>query len=203
MSFKAVSEFENEVATFFGAPYGVAVDCCTHGIELVLRMFNVGEIVVPKRTYLSVPFLANKLNINLRWKDEAWEDYYYIDTDKDKDLRLIDAAVLWKEDSYKENTFMCLSFQFQKHLSLGRGGMILTDNVDAMWELKKMSYDGRIPDVPWRDQNIETIGYHYYMSPETAMLGSVKLHDAINTKPRKWRLTDWPDLTKMKVFQGF
>ena len=83
MSFKAVSEFENEVATFFGAPYGVAVDCCTHGIELVLRMFNVGEIVVPKRTYLSVPFLANKLNINLRWKDEAWEDYYYIDTDKD------------------------------------------------------------------------------------------------------------------------
>lgn len=80
--------------------------------------------------------------------------------------------------------------------------MILTDDVDAMWELKKMSYDGRIPDVPWRDQNIETMGYHYYMSPETAMLGSVKIHDAINTKPRKWRLTDWPDLTQMEVFKN-
>ena len=42
MSFKVVSDFENEVAHWFGAPYGVAVDCCTHGIELCLDiwMFN-------------------------------------------------------------------------------------------------------------------------------------------------------------------
>ena len=37
MSFKIVKDFENEVANWFGAPYGVAVDCCTHGIELCLR----------------------------------------------------------------------------------------------------------------------------------------------------------------------
>ena len=64
-----------------------------------------------------------------------------------------------------------LSFQFQKHLSLGRGGMILTDDKDAKDELKKMSYDGRVPDSPWRDQNISTMGYHYYMTPETAQNG--------------------------------
>jgi len=50
---------------------------------------------------------------------------------------VIDAAVLWKKDSYIPGTFMSLSFQYQKHLSLGRGGMILTDNKEAAIQLKK------------------------------------------------------------------
>ena len=69
---------------------------------------------------------------------------------------------------------MCLSFQFQKHLSLGRGGMILLDDEDSYKSLRKMVYDGREPNIPWRDQNIDTIGYHYYMTPETAELGIKK-----------------------------
>ena len=76
MSFKTVSDFENEIATWFGSPYGVAVDCCTHGIELCLRYQQIECITIPKRTYLSVPFLADKLGIELRWKNEHWEDYY-------------------------------------------------------------------------------------------------------------------------------
>ena len=96
---------------------------------------------------------------------------------------------------------MCLSFQYKKHLSLGRGGMILLDDATAAAELKKMSYDGRLPDVPWREQNIDTIGYHYYMTPETANLGLKKLPDAIRTPPRKWSVSDWPDLTKMEIFK--
>jgi len=78
--------------------------------------------------------------------------------------------------------------------------MILTDNEHAARELKKMTYDGRLPDVPWREQNIETMGYHYYMTPETAQNGLNKLEKAITTKPRQWTVNDWPDLTKMKVF---
>mgnify|MGYP000250377942 CR=1 FL=1 len=109
--------------------------------------------------------------------------------------------MLWKEDSYIPGSFMCLSFQFQKHLSLGRGGMILTDNREAMWELKKMSYDGRIPNVPWREQNVDTMGYHYYMTPETADLGIQKLPEAIKREPRQWVIKDWPDLTKMEIFR--
>ena len=96
---------------------------------------------------------------------------------------------------------MCLSFQFQKHLSLGRGGMILCDNKITYRELKRMSYDGRLPGVPWRDQNINMFGYHYYMTPETAQLGLDKLEEAKNTEPRKWVVEDWPDLTKMEIFK--
>ena len=197
MSFKVVSDFENEIAHWFGAPYGVAVDCCTHGIELCLRYNDVQTIEVPKRTYLSVPFLADKLGIKLKWKDETWVDYYKIGG-----TNIYDAAVLWKEDSYITGSLMCLSFQFQKHLSLGRGGMILTDNQEAAIELKKMSYDGRHPLIPWREQNIKSIGYHYYMAPETAIDGLKKLPKAIKTKPKQWVITDWPDLTQMEIFKN-
>ena len=194
MNFNTVTEFENQIANFFGAPYAVAVDSCTHGVELCLRYTDADHITVPKNTYLSIPFLAHKLWIELKWKNENWVDYYYV-TDN-----VIDAAVLWKSNSYVPGTYMSLSFQYQKHLSLGRGGMILTDNKEAAERLKKMSYDGRLPNTPWRDQNIEVYGYHYYMTPETAQQGLDKLTEAIETPPRQWKVTDWPDISAMKVF---
>ena len=196
LNLNVVTNFEQQVAEFFGAPYAIAVDSCTHGVELALRYTDADYIRVPNRTYLSIPFLADKLNIDLFWKDEHWVDYYYL-TD-----RVIDAAVLWKKDSYIPNTFMGVSFQFQKHLSLGRGGILLTDNKEAAIKIKKMSYDGRLPGLPWREQDIDTLGYHYYMTPETAQLGLDKLPAAIKNTPRQWVVTDWPDLTQMKIFKN-
>jgi dTDP-4-amino-4,6-dideoxygalactose transaminase len=193
--FQVITEFENKIAEFFGSPYAIAVDSCTHGVELALRYTKPKGFLVPKHTYLSIPFLSHKLNIPFRWKDENWVDYYYL-TDQ-----VIDAAVLWKPNSYIPGTFMGISFQYQKHLSLGRGGVILTDNKEAALQLKKMSYDGRLPNIPWREQNIDTIGYHYYMTPETAQLGLDKLPKAIETPPRQWVVNDWPDLTQMDVFK--
>ena len=64
-----------------------------------------------------------------------------------------------------------------------------------------MSYDGRTPDIPWAEQNISTMGYHYYMTPETAKQGLEKLPTAIQTKPKIWTLKDWPDLRKMEIFK--
>jgi dTDP-4-amino-4,6-dideoxygalactose transaminase len=196
MSFEVIKEFENNIADFFGSPYAIAVDCCTHAIELCLRQQEIKHYTVPKRTYISVPFLANKLGITFDWRDEDWQDFYYIGG-----TNIIDAAVLWKKDSYIPSTFMCISFQYRKHLSLGRGGIILTDSEKDAIILKKMSYDGRLPDIPWREQNIDTIGYHYYMTPETAALGLQKLPEAINTKPKQWSVNDWPDLTNMEIFK--
>lgn len=196
MSFETIGLFESEIANFFGSPFAVSVDCCTHGIELCLRMQDIQHYSVPRRTYISVPFLAKKLGISFEWREEDWRDYYYLG-----ETNIIDAAVLWKRNSYIPGTFMNLSFQYRKHLSLGRGGMILTDNEEAAIILKKMSYDGRLPDIPWREQNIDTMGYHYYMTPETAKLGLEKLPEAIKTPPHQWVATDWPDLTKMEIFK--
>lgn len=196
LNFDIIYEFERQVSSFFGSPYAVAVDCCTHGLELCLRHQEIKYYTVPKRTYISVPFLANKLDISFDWKDENWKDYYYLGG-----TNIIDAAVLWKENSYIAGTFMCVSFQYRKHLSLGRGGIILTDDKQSANILKKMSYDGRRPDVPWRKQDIDMVGYHYYMTPETAKLGLEKLPTAIETEPKIWTTNDWPDLTKMEIFK--
>jgi len=197
MSFEKVREFENQIASFFGSPHAVAVDCCTHGIELCLRQQKVKSITVPKRTYLSIPMLANKLNIDLKWKDESWQNFYYIG-----ETNIIDAAVLWQKNSYIKNTFMCVSFQFKKHLSLGRGGIILTDDEKVSKILRKMSYDGREPnEVPWVKQDIDMVGYHYYMTPETAEMGLQKLPQAIKQPARVWNINEWADLTQMKIFK--
>tara|TARA_Y100000590_G_scaffold104142_1_gene118517 strand:- start:790 stop:1389 length:600 start_codon:yes stop_codon:yes gene_type:complete len=196
MSFDVVRDFENAIAKFYGAPHGVAVDSCTHSIELCLRYNDIKKIILPKRTYLSIAFLAQKIGIDLEWKDENWVNYYYLEG-----TNIIDAAVLWERNSYISGTLMCLSFQYQKHLSLGRGGMILTDNQKVRDDLKCMSYDGRDPDIPWRNQNIRTVGYHYYMTPETAQKGLDKLSEAIRTEPKKWVIGDWPNLQKMDIFK--
>ena len=161
--FDVVTKFEKEIASFFGAPYAVAVDCCTHGIELCLRYENIQKIIVPKRTYLSIPMLAAKLKIKLNWKEEDWKDYYY----------------------------------------LGRGGIILTDNKESAKILKMMSYDGRenSANIPWVDQDISVLGFHYYMTPETAQKGLDELPLAIKKPPRQWKITDWPDLTNKTYFK--
>ena len=196
MSFESVSAFENEIAKIYGAKYAVATDCCTHAIELCLRYVKADNILIPTRTYISVPFTAIKLGLSWKWDNSKWHEYYQIGN-----TNVIDAAVLWRENSYIPDTLMCLSFQYQKHLSLGRGGMILTDDKDAAKELKKMSYDGRLPGRPWREQDIRSVGYHYYMTPETAEDGLDRLEEARASTPKRWVWEDWPDLREMSVFK--
>jgi dTDP-4-amino-4,6-dideoxygalactose transaminase len=191
-----VAQFETIIKDFYGARYAVAVDCCTHAIELCLRMLNPKVVTCPKHTYLSVPMTFEKLNIPWHWMGSTWSNYYYIGN-----TNIIDAAVHWEEGGYLPGTLMCLSFQFRKHLNLGRGGMILLDDYDQYQTLKKMRYDGRLDDIPWAAQSIDTFGYHYYMTPETATMGLERFAEARSREPRKWSHLDYPDLSTMPVFQ--
>lgn len=192
----SVEKFENLIAKFYNAPYAVAVDCCTHAIELCLRLNEHKLVSCPAHTYPSIPMTFMKLDIPFQFTNEEWKDYYYIGN-----TNIIDAAVYWKQYGYIPDTMMCLSFQFKKHLSLGRGGMILLDNEKQYRQLKKMRYDGREDDAPWKEQDIDTIGYHYYMTPETAQTGIYRYCTAEVTKPKEWSYEDYPDLRNMKVFQ--
>lgn len=193
--FNQVEEFERQIAKFYNAPYAVATDCCTHAIELCLRYEGYNSIIIPTHTYISIPFTLEKLNLNWKFNYQEWENFYYLGN-----TNIIDAAVYWKQNGYIENTYMCLSFQYKKHLSLGRGGAILLQNKEDYDILKKMSYDGRDLSKPWSDQNIDTMGYHYYMTPETAMLGIEKLPEKVKEQPKVWNYKDYPDLNEMTVF---
>lgn len=195
-SFDNVNLFEKKISTFFGSPFAVATDCCTHAIELCLRYEKYNNIEIPEHTYISIPFVAEKLNLNWKWKSEKWETYYYLGN-----TNIIDAAVLWEKNSYICDTYMCISFQFKKHLNLGKGGIILLDNFQAYKYLKRMVYDGRTFDKPWGDQNIDMVGYHYYMTPEIASLGIDKFEKVCSQEVKKWKYCDYPFLPKMEVFK--
>jgi dTDP-4-amino-4,6-dideoxygalactose transaminase len=137
------------------------------------------------------------MKLGQRWEfsDDEWEDRYRI-----FNTPIIDGAVSWRENSYQPGTLLCLSFQHKKHLSLGRGGMILLDDQCDANHLRRMAYDGRERAVPWADQNITEIGYHYYMTPETAELGLARFASAAEMPVRHWSWRDYPDLTQMSVF---
>jgi dTDP-4-amino-4,6-dideoxygalactose transaminase len=194
--FKVVNQFEKQIAKFYNAPYAVATDCCTHAIELSLRFEKSNQVSCPSHTYLSIPMTFEKLGLDWEFTEEEWNDYYFIGNS-----RIVDAAVHWKKNSYIKDTLFCLSFQFRKHLSLGRGGAILCSTKDEYEWLKKSSYDGRLPDAPWAEQNINQLGYHYYMTPETAQLGLDKLSYAISIAAKHWSWLNYPNISKMPVFK--
>jgi dTDP-4-amino-4,6-dideoxygalactose transaminase len=190
-----VEQFESAIAEFYGAPYAVATDCCTHAIELSLRLVEANNVICPTNTYISIPFTLIKLGLDWTFSDLQWQHYYQLGN-----TNIIDAAVYWKENSYISGTFMCLSFQFKKHLNLGKGGAILLDNFTDYVKLKKLCHDGRIPNELWKEQDIDTVGYHYYMPIDTATLGLEKMPEACRTVPKKWSYLDYPYLPNMKVF---
>lgn len=192
--FNIVNNFEKKIAKFFGSPYAVATDCCTHAIELCLRYKKYENVYCPTNTYLSIPMTFIKLNLKWRFENIKWKDYYLIGN-----TNIYDAATLYKRNSYIKNSLMCLSFQFKKTLSLGRGGMILCPSKKDYLNLKKMSYDGRKDNKPWAKQKINSLGYHYYMTPETANLGIKKMQKI--KKIKKWSYLNYPNLTKLPVFK--
>jgi dTDP-4-amino-4,6-dideoxygalactose transaminase len=196
MSFKILSKFEKSISNFFDAPYAISTDSCTHAIELCFRYQNIKKIKIPSNTYVSIPMLGIKLNLRWSWTEEKWENFYYF-----KGTNIIDAAVFWKKSGYVPKTFMCLSFQYQKHINIGKGGMILTDDFNAYKHLIKMSYDGRKRNIPWRKQNISSIGYHYYMTPESATTGLKIFKKKFRKLPRIWNYKDYPNLKQLNFFK--
>ena len=97
--FEHVKKFENDIVCFITLHLLCATDCCTHAIELCLRLKNFNNITIPNHTYISVPFTMEKLNLDWKFEHEEWEDFYHI-----KNTNIIDAAVYWKKNGYIKNT---------------------------------------------------------------------------------------------------
>ena len=199
-TWQVVDMFERKIAGFFGAPYAVATDCCTHALELSLRLLDCFqlEVEIPLHTYMSVPMMMDKINHRWRFKNIAWVDQYFLFP-----LPVIDAARVWKPNSYVPGHLMCLSFQFKKHIPIGRGGIILTDSLDRYNQLQKMVRDGRDRTMLWENDDVDTAGYHYYMTPEDAARGIMlfdQLHNVATTKTWSWQ--DYKPLNQLSVFKN-
>jgi dTDP-4-amino-4,6-dideoxygalactose transaminase len=189
--FEKINEFESALAKFTGAPYAVMTDCCTHAIELCLRYDNIQRVTFPAHTYLSIPMTMHKLGIIYNYTDKLWTgEYQFIGT------RIWDSARLLKQNMYRPEQLQCLSFGYDKPLSIGRGGAVLTDDVEVYDTLKQQCYDGRDLSVsPWEQQKIFKVGYHYKPTIEEAIKG-LELLPNIDQEPK---YKEYPDLRNITI----
>lgn len=177
--FDAVREFEETIADYAGAPFGVAVESCTAALLLSLMYRGVrGQAVaIPKNTYPGVPcsivhaggypvFTGHWEFSNSGYWLEPWNIY--------------DGALMFHRGMYRGGLH-CLSFHIRKHLGIGRGGMILTHDPEAVRWLKLARFDGR-EECPISEQKEFTVvGLNAYMMPEQAIRG-LQIFEAIKYK---------------------
>jgi dTDP-4-amino-4,6-dideoxygalactose transaminase len=192
-------KFETKVAEFFGSRYAISLDSCTHALELCFRWVNQLDVSVevPVNTYMSVPMMLTQLKQSWHFVDSRWQEYYDFNP-----LPIIDAAYTWRTNSYVPGSYMCISFQFKKHICIGHGGMILTDDVVAAEWFQRMCRDGRNPQLKQDEDDIIEMGYHYSMIPEDAARG-ILLMDKIGHLPAKvYGWDHYKTLTKNQVFKN-
>lgn len=196
-----VDMFEKEVAKLASSKYAVAVDCCTHGIflSLVYLMWKGdikknAEVTIPRRTYISVPMQIMHAGLKVRFDDRKWSGIYQL-----KGTNVWDGAVRWTRNMYQGNgALQVLSCQLKKRIPIGKGGLILTDSLDAYKHLKLMSYDGRDLNTPYDDPyHVKSIGYHMYMTPEDAARGLMLMHHTPDQNPDTASWESYPDVEKM------
>jgi dTDP-4-amino-4,6-dideoxygalactose transaminase len=101
---------------------------------------------------------------------------------------------------YIPGAYMCLSFHIKKHLKIGKGGMILTDDKEAVEWFKRGRYEGRSP-VPYHEDNIEEEGWNMYMSPEQATRGLMLMQNHPEDVPDIPEDPPYRDLTEFGLFK--
>lgn len=197
--YKVVKLFEEEVADYTGAPYAVSVDSCTNAIFLVCKYLNVSDVTIPSKTYLSVPqsIIHSGGNVIFDRSEETnnWKGIYQL-----KPYPIYDSAKRFTSNMYIPNSFMCLSFHIKKHLKIGKGGMILTDDKDSVEWFKKARYEGRGEKL-YHEDDINMLGWNMYMTPQEAAHGLALMQNYPLEVPDLDENNGYRDLSEFTIFK--
>lgn len=198
--FDEILKFESDLSKFTGAPYVITTDCCTHAIEVCFIYNKINKTSFTPYTYLSIPMLMEKLNVEYSYEDEdeqTWVGEYNF-----KGTNIWDSARKLEREMYMPGQMQCLSFGYNKPLEIGRGGAILCDSRIMYEDLKCMVYDGRNIHkfTPWEKQGIFRVGYHYKPVPEESIKGSeiLKEWDDYNFEGAN-QFNKYPDLRGIQI----
>jgi dTDP-4-amino-4,6-dideoxygalactose transaminase len=196
--YKIVKMFEEEIADYTGAPYAISVDSCTNALFLCCKYLQVKEVIIPSKTYLSVPQSILSSGGEIIFEPEAnnWKGIYQL-----KPYPIYDAAKRFTSDMYIPNTFMCLSFHIKKHLKIGKGGIILTDNEDAVKWFKSARYEGRSEKL-YHEDDITTMGWNMYMTPQEAAHGLSLMQNISLDNPDLGENNGYRDLREFTIFKN-
>ena len=192
--FTVVSLFEEAIAEYTGSPYAVAVDSCTNAIFLCCKYLGVKKVTIPKCTYLSVPQSIIHAGGKVCFEDIEWKGIYQL-----YPYPIYDTAKRLTSGMYIKHSFMCLSFHIKKHLPIGKGGMILISDPDAVEWFKKARYEGR-SEVPYQLDDIDMLGWNMYMTPEQAARGLYLL--SLLPKHNEDLKETYRDLTEFSIFKN-
>ena len=202
--YKITDEFELALSKYTGAPYVVTVDNMSNALFLGLMYEKIKdlEITIPNRTYPSVP--CEIIHAGGRVKFEKIKGKFLTGAYQLKPTKVWDSALRFTSNMYKPNTHMCVSFTGPyKHFKLSKGGAILTDNLDAYYWFKRARYSGR-RECSYHDDNLDMIGWNFYMMPELAARGLLLMKQFYNIDGSKKINEDltlpYPDLSKFKVY---
>jgi dTDP-4-amino-4,6-dideoxygalactose transaminase len=210
---KITEKFEQALAAYTGAPYAVAIDNGSNALFLALKYEGIEgkEITIPARTYPSVPCEIIHAGGRVKFFDDIYTEGGAIHPILSGAYRLIgshviDSALRFTAGMYLPGMFMCLSFTGPyKHLKLGKGGAILSDDHDAYIWFKRARFSGR-RERSYHDDRFDMLGWNFYMMPEIAARGLLlmgQFYERDGTPKQNDDLElPYPDLSKFKVYKG-
>jgi dTDP-4-amino-4,6-dideoxygalactose transaminase len=195
-AYSIIKDFENKIADYAGSKFAVAVDSCTNAIFLCCKYLKVQEVTIPSRTYVSVPCSIINAGGKINFKEIEWLDngFYQLNP-----YPIYDAAHLCYKNMYIKNSFFCISFSATKTINIGKGGMILTDDEDAVIWFKQARYCGR-HEVPLMQDKFEIVGWNMYMTPEQAARGILLMNNIKDFNQHK--KPQYPDLSKYRIYKN-
>lgn len=196
-------DFERALCEYTGATYAVAVNSCTAAILLACKRHEPKDyaewerqlVVVPCRTYCSVPMAVKLAGHRMRFIDYGWRGFYQL-----APLPVYDYARRFTSGMYVPGQFQCVSFSASKILGIEQGGAILHDDREADAWFRRMRFDGRTEGVDPREDDFREIGYHCIMLPSIAAQGLLKL-SFLPKHNEDLPEYDYPDLSKFEVFR--
>ena len=198
--YKIVQMFEEELALYTGAPYVVTVDSCTNALFLICKYLEIQEITIPSQTYLSVPMsilqAGGEVVFDKSSKANHWRGIYQL-----KPYPVYDAAKRLTSNMYISGSYMALSFHIKKQLGIGKGGAILTDNIEAVEWFKKARYEGRSEKF-YKEDSIETLGWNMYMTPQEASHGLSLMQNIEWSYPDLDENNGYRDLREFDLFSN-
>ena len=203
--YKITEDFEKSLCDYTGSPYAVALDNQSNALFLALYYEKIKgkEISIPCRTYPSVPceiiHAGGKVNF-LPAEGETLKGAYQL-----YPTRVWDSALRFTADMYIPGTHMCVSFTGPyKHLKLGKGGAILTDDESAYSWFKRARYSGR-RECSYHEDYFDMLGWNFYMMPEIAARGLLLMNQFYSRNGSKKKNPDlelpYPDLSKFEVYK--
>ena len=198
-------DFEDSLCDYTGSKYAVAVDNCSNALFLALTYDNIKgkEITIPSRTYPSVP--CEIIHAGGKVKFQPIESKTIKGAYPLVGSNVWDSALRFTSNMYIPRSLMCLSFTGPyKHLKLGKGGAILTDNLRACLWLKRARFSGR-RECSYHDDNFDMLGWNFYIMPEIAARGLLLMNQFYNLDGTPKENEDleipYPDLSKYEVYK--